>query len=138
MAATETMINFLNNTHSNVNNGEQRIAALETQVEGLLKWQQSFISALSFAFSANNDRSTHAPANKKSKAEKKNKNPPTGKPLQVKEAIVTVTEMEPTAPGTPESETSATLTVSEGGSTAPTTPGSETPPLTEVEKATVH
>ncbi|KAL9613879.1 MAG: hypothetical protein Q9167_001616 [Letrouitia subvulpina] len=41
MAAIETFMKLLNDTHSTNSGLEQRIAALESQLQGLLKWQQS-------------------------------------------------------------------------------------------------
>ncbi|KAL8720598.1 MAG: hypothetical protein Q9225_002562 [Loekoesia sp. 1 TL-2023] len=136
MAATETMMKFLNHTYPANNIPEQRIAALESQVEGLLQWQQSFISALSFAFSPDTNRPLHASTRMKSQAEKKTKNTSVSKHVPVKEPIITVTKTTITAPTTPASEKSATITLSETVSTAATTPGSETPPLIETHKAT--
>ena len=137
MAATETMVKFFNHTPSSTNVQEQRIAALESQVEDLLKWQHGFMNAWSSVFSAK-PISKNSQTEKKPKAGQKTKSSSTSQTPPVREPTITVTEIVQTAPATPDSERAAIFTDTESVSTAPTTPGIQTPPSVEVEKATVH
>lgn len=154
MAAT-TMTNLLDSSYHAVDLPEQRIAALESQVEGLLKWQQSFISALSFTLSTGKNQNAHKCAYK-SKAETQINLASIEKRLPDRDLVVTVTETTPKIPDDPKFNAPATDDITtpvprdtdtstpmidvipENVSTAPTTPASEAPPSDESEKISVQ
>ncbi|KAI4158270.1 MAG: hypothetical protein LQ342_007605 [Letrouitia transgressa] len=89
MAAIETFMKLLNDTHSTNSGLEQRIAALESQLQGLLKWQQS----------------SGASKKKAQAATKAAKELPVSKTAVEKDPVVTVKEILLTPPTTPGSET---------------------------------
>lgn len=89
MAAIETFMKLLNDTHSTNSGFEQRIAALESQLQGLLKWQQS---------SGTSKKKAQA-------ATKASKEVSVSKTAVEKDPVVTVKEILLTPPATPGYET---------------------------------
>ena len=113
MASTETMVNLSHHTFLDSPPLEQRITSLESQLQNLLTWQQSFTSALTVAFSANKDVHARPAPKEKVQAEARAKFPASIKEIPIRQPEVRA--QEPWV-------------------TPATTPGSETPPVLQDEK----